>query len=326
MLSFVLAVIFLGLAVLAAVLRKTYQMVPAHELKRQAAGGNELARELYRAVGFGESLQVLLWIVLVAGLSLGFANLVAPLATWLAVVLFIALLWLIFLWLPSTRVAAPSLRITRAVTPLVVWLLHHSDGWLARLARPFIKHRTLEHSGLYELHDLLDLLDLQSQQADSRIPVETMTLVHQALEFDDKKVRDVVEADAPVKTLALTDAIGPILLDEMHASGQTVFPVKKTSRSKEIVGYLGIDDVGIHSTGTVAEYAVQGVLQLNENDTLREALQAFGRSNKQLAVVENDFEEYVGVLSLTDVIAQLVPAPPLAVEDTETDEADELDV
>jgi CBS domain containing-hemolysin-like protein len=326
MLSFVLAVIFLGLAVLAAVLRKTYQMVPAHELKRQAAGGNELAKTLYRAVGFGESLQVLLWIVLVLGSALGLANLVAPVATWLAVVLFIALLWLIFLWLPSTRVSALSVRVTRAATPSIVWLLHYNDSWLQRLALPFTKHRNPRHSGLYELHDLLNLLDLQSQQPDSRISAEAMTIVRQALQFNDKQVHEIVEADAPVKVLALTDAIGPILLDEMHASGQTVFPVKKTSRSKEIIGYLGINDVGIHSTGTVEEYAVQGVLQLNENDTLRTALQAFGRSNKQLAVIENDFEEYVGVLSLTDVLARLVPAPVSKPDDTEAVETADPDV
>lgn len=309
MLIYILTTLLLGLAVISVMLRKTYAVVPAHELKRQAAHGNELARELYRAVSFGLSLRVLLWISLALSAAGGFVLLASVAPGWISVLAIAALLWFSFSWLPSTRVTGISTRITQALTPAVVWLLHKLDPLLYGLARPVTKHYVGGHSGIYELQDLLDLLDLQSQQPDSRITTEEIGLIRQVLTFGDRKVRDVLRPRAKVKSVALGDTVGPVLLDELHASGQTVFPVKKTPRSKEIVASLHLGDVGIHSTGTVEEYVTQGVKYVNEGDSLSDALHEFFQTKQQLFVVIDAHEEYVGVITLEDILFELAGRP-----------------
>ena len=309
MLSLLSAIVLLVLALVAVVLRKTYDMVPAHELKRQAASDNQLAKQLYAAVAFGPSLRILLWLVLALSSAGAFVLLATSLAPLVAVIVVAVVLWLAFSWLPDTRVSSWSTRIAQAITPSVVAILHKADPILARVARPFQKHQVPNHSGLYELQDMLDLLDLQSRQPDSRITTEQIDLIRNVLTFGNQKVRDVLRPRNTVKTVALNDAIGPVLLDELHASGQTVFPVKKTPRSKDVVASLHIDDVGLHSTGLVEDYVAQGVTYIHESDSLADALHVFYQTKRQLFVVINSFEEYVGVLTLEDILHTLAGSP-----------------
>lgn len=309
MLTFTFAVLLLALAMLAVVLRKTYALVPARELKRQAAAGNSLAKQLYKAVGYGVSLRVLLWVVLALASAGSFVLFTMALAPVLAVLVVAVVLWLAFSWLPSTRVTSPATRITASTTPVVVWVLQYTDPILRRLTGPLTKRYVPSHSGLYELQDLLNLLDLQAKQPDSRITSEEIALIREVLQFGKRKVRDVLRPRSQVKAVALTDAIGPILLDELHASGQTVFPVKKTPRSKEIVAALHLGDVGLHSTGTVEDYVSSGITYIHESDSLADALHAFYQTKRQLFVVINSFEEYVGVITLEDILHTLVGRP-----------------
>lgn len=309
MLSFIFAIVLLLLAIITVVLRKTYDVIPNHELKRQAAAGNQLARQLYRAAAYGLSLRILLWLLLAVTTAGGLVLLINVAPAWLSFVAVILLLWLAFSWLPNTRVTGLGVRLTTLLTPFIARLLHVLDPILQRLGAPFQRRYMSAGSGLYELQDLLDLLDLQASQPDSRITTEELDLMRQVLRFGEYKVRDVLRPRTLIKSVATSDAIGPILLDELHASGQTAFPVKKTPRSKEIVGSLHIGDIGIHSTGTVAEYMTAGATYIHESDSLADALHVFYQTKRQLFIVINSFEEYVGVLTLEDILHELVGRP-----------------
>lgn len=309
MLTLILGILFITLALICVVMRKTYALVPVHELKRQAAAGNTLARDLYRAVGFGQSLRVLLWVLLALFSALGAVLLATALPGWLSVLIIAVFVWLAFSWLPGTRVTSIATKLTQVITPSVAWLLHYTDPLWQQIGAPLLHRYRPHHSGMYELEDLLNLLDLQSRQPDSRITSEEIDLIRQVLQFGDRKVRDVLRPRKQVKSVALTDAIGPVLLDELHASGQSSFPVKKSPRSKEIVGSLHLHDVGIHSTGLVQDYATQNVIYIHENDSLADALHVFYQTKQQLFVVVDSYAEYVGILTLEDILFVLVGRP-----------------
>lgn len=310
MLTYLIALLLLLGALLFVVLRKTYNIVPAHELKRQAAAGNDVAKQLWQAVAYGDALRVLLWMCF-AITAAGAVALLSTQSVWLAFIVLIVLLWLAFSWLPNTRVSSTALKITLLSTTAVARLLHLLDRPLKYVARLTKKRYAAQHSGLYELNDLMNLLDLQSTQADSRITTEEIDLIRHVLQFGDHKVRDVLRPRNSVKSIAITDAVGPVLLDELHASGQSSFPVKKSARSKEIVGTLHIGDVGIHSTGTVQDYVTPGVTYIHEADSLADALHAFYQTRRQLFIVVDSFEANVGILTLEDILFELVDRPEL---------------
>ncbi|HEY9712722.1 MAG TPA: hypothetical protein V6C72_04595, partial [Chroococcales cyanobacterium] len=69
---FIFALVCIALSFIALTLRKTYYYLPERELKRQAKNGDKLAKVLYRAVAYGQSLQLLLWLLIGLFAALGF--------------------------------------------------------------------------------------------------------------------------------------------------------------------------------------------------------------------------------------------------------------
>ena len=92
--NIILALVFLLLAVAGVVVRKTYYHLPSRELKRRARGRDQQSEKLYRAVAYGSSLRVLLWIYIGLTAAASFDFFVRALPVWLSLVVIGMLLWL----------------------------------------------------------------------------------------------------------------------------------------------------------------------------------------------------------------------------------------
>jgi len=310
MLAFIFAVVLALLTLLFVSLQKTYTHLPRPELKRRARAGDELASLLYRAAGYGVSLQVLLWGVI--GLSAaGFFVLVAKaLPAWLALLVSVGLVWFGFVWLPNTRVTKIGMTLARLVTPPLSWLLDKLHPVLSRIGHFALGHHAISvHTGLYEKEDLLNLLDRQKTQLDSRITDNELLIATNALTYGDKLVRDVLTPRRVAKMVAVTDTVGPVLMDELHADGHSRFPVYQ-DKPDNIVGTLYMRDlVAAKSGGPVRDLMAKKVYYVQEEGTLDHVLQAFLKTKHQLFIVVNSFEEVVGIITIEDVLEQILGKP-----------------
>ena len=310
MLMFIFALVCIALSFIALTLRKTYYYLPERELKRQAKNGDKLAKVLYRAVAYGQSLQLLLWLLIGLFAALGFvllARIAPPLLGFIAIAV---LLWLGFAWVPSQRLTAIGARIAVWCTPTVAWLLRYLNPLTSRFTEWVHWHRPDEvHNGLYEKSDLLEFIERQKHQADSRIPLEELELVERALQFDQVKVRHVFTPRKKVKAVGRGDAVGPILLDELHAAGHSRYPVydKDVNNIVGTIHVVTLDEA--KQGGHVRDFMDKGVAYLHEGDTLADALHAVYTTKHQLFVVVNSFEEYVGIVTLEDILHALVGRP-----------------
>ncbi|HSW37821.1 MAG TPA: CBS domain-containing protein [Candidatus Saccharimonadales bacterium] len=318
MVSLVFAVLLLGLCMLGISLRKVYFFLPPKELKRQAEVGDELAQKLWRAVSYSGSLQVLLWLWIglsAAGSLVLFARIVQPGLGFIVIAL---LLWLAFMWLPNARISSVSARLSMWVTPGVVWLLNYLHPLFGRLAD--LWHRRYpagEHTGLFEPDDLAELIAKQQRQPDSRMSHSDLERVERAISFSKRKVRDILIPRKKVKTLSATEPVGPILLDELHASGHARFPVYE-GKKDQIVGTLAARHLDLKSVGKVGDFMEPRVAYIHESDSLAAALQAFYQTQQTLLIVVNSFEEYVGMITVDDILHALA-GPPEPDEFTEHD-------
>ena len=307
MVSFIFGVIFAGLTLLAIGLQRTYNHYPIKELKRQARAGDPLALMLYRPVSYGMSLKVLLWLVVIASASLSFVLLATTLEPWFAIVVIAFLLWLGFLWLPSAGLTNFSFRLAAVFTPIVNWLLNWLHPILRRIADVFGKVRHVRiQTGLYEPEDLVALLERQREVPESRISKQQIELLIHALTFTHKQVRDCLIPLRAVRLVNAADAIGPKLMDELYQSGFSRFPVFEGEQTS-IVGTLFMRDlVRKQSRATVRDVMRDDVLYIHENYTLQQALQAFIKTKHHMFIVVNDFEEFVGILTIEDVLEQVI--------------------
>jgi len=302
--SFMLLLIaFVYIFLLMSALRS----ISTKELKRRARSGDKIAERLYKTAAYGASADILLW--LLGGSALGLAVVLGHQASWwLALIIVIAALLL--LWTPkkpgaygSAAWSATSM-LSVPISKLLSWL----QPVLGRLGK---KEPALVHAGIYEKADLLDLLSHQNHRVDNRIPEADLKLAFNALQLGDKTVGMVMKPRRSVSWVNEDDSIGPLLMDELHASGLTSFPVINGSAKKnvnpEVVGTLYLSDlIGKAAGGRVGDAMAKKVYFINESDTLRAALAAFNKTHQHLLVVVNNFEEVVGVLTFDQMLALIL--------------------
>ena len=270
-----------------------------------------MAQLIYRAVAYGASLRLLLGMAMAVSWVLSLAALTTAIGLWLTILLLAAIFvvsWLVLI--PGDRLTHGSLWLAKRMAPGIAWLLERIhpviDGAVHFIGR---RHHIQVHTGLYEKADLVDLLEQQKGQPDSRIGESEIELLQHALTFGDKLVSDALIPLRVVRMVATTDAVGPILMDELSKSGHSRFPVY-ADRRDNVVGVLYLHDlVNAKHSGIVADVMSNKLTYVHEDFTLYQALQAFIKTKRHLFLVVNSFEELVGILTIEDVLEQVIGTP-----------------
>lgn len=309
--QFIVTVLLAGLALLAISLHKTYSRIPAKELKRRAREGDNFAKMLYKAVGYGYSLKVLLWVLIGVSGGVFFVVVSHVWATWLAVLLSIFLIWFGYLWLPEGRVTTVGGKFAAWLAPVFAKLLSYLHPFIDKVVVLVQRHRPVRvHTGLYDRSDFIELIDRQQVQADNRIEKTELEVARHALSFGDKLVRDILTPRRVVKMVSVDEAIGPVLMTELHESGHSRFPVYEGTHDT-IVGTLYLRDLTKAKTGGIVRNVMQAndMCYLHEEQPLTEVLQAILKTHRHLMIVVNSFEEYVGIVTMEDVLEQIIGKP-----------------
>ncbi len=313
MLYFILGSLSAVVAVVFWVLRQTYVHVPSRELKRLARRGDPLADLLYRAVAYGASLRALLTGGVVIFGALALVAFASATNVWWSLLIVLVLVGVgAYIFVPSDELTRSGLWLARGAAPGIAWLLERLHPFINGLVNAAGKHRRVRvHTGLYEKVDLVELLERQKGQPDSRISESEIELLQHALTFGDRLVSDALVPKRVVKMVAATDAVGPVLMDELNRSGHSRFPVYDSTQDN-VIGILYLRDlVGAKHSGTVADIMSHKLTYVHEDFTLYQALQAFLKTKRHLFLVVNSFEELVGVITIEDVLEQMIGKPIL---------------
>lgn len=288
------------------ILYKVFHSMPPLELKRRARSGDKRAQALFRVCTYERSLDVLLWLAGTASAAI-MVIWSARTSWWLAVMVMAVSAWLL-VWARFTAWGWAGAAAAFAA-PYYAAVLSFLEPALSPLAK-FLAPDISIHTGMYEKKDLQELLISQNRQQDNRISESDLKIAYNALEFGQKTVGQVMTPLRQVKMVGANENIGPLLMDELHKSGFSRFPVvKDTSKSAapQIVGTLHLNSlIGYEGNGKVKDLAENKVYFINEDSTLDQALSGFLKTHHHLMVVVNSFEETVGVLALEDVIEQIL--------------------
>lgn len=319
MVMFLIAIVLLALALLALILEKTYFYLPLKELKRQAARRDVTARTLYAAAAYDTDLKLLLWVVTglsAAGGFLLFARLAPFILGFVAIAL---ILLLAFIWLPRARLTAFGARLAVWCTPSVVWVMRMLHPVL-RYASILVLQRYPEpHTGIYEHEDMQELLERQHAQADNRISEHDLRLMRHALQFGSYHVQAVMTPRDRVVVTGAEESISPVLLDELHKSGHTHFPVYAAGKN-DIVGTLALDMVAdIKREGKVRDFYDRRLAFVHERDRLERALLALYETGQHLLIVVDSAGDYIGIVTLGDVLRRLFGAVSAAMPERHED-------
>jgi CBS domain containing-hemolysin-like protein len=306
----VMLVVLASLALVSVSLLKTYRHVSLRELKRRAREGDELAAALYVAVAYGHTLGAVLWFLVGVTNALFFVWVARTTPPWFAVVVSAALLWYAFVWMPSRDVTRFSTWLAVRLAPILAKLMNYLHPVVEHVTKFIDAHKPITvHTGLYDREDLLHLIQDQAIQPDSRIERVELEVAFHALTFGDHLVRDVMTPRRVVKMVAAEAEIGPILMSELHDSGFSRFPVYSGKRDN-IAGTLYLRDlVNAKHGGHIEDIMQKHAAFVHEEQPLTDALQAILRTRRHLFVVVNSFEEFVGIITMEDVLERIVGKP-----------------
>lgn len=306
MIALITLTILTALTYITAVLRSTYTRTPPAELRRRASKGNNVAHMLYQVARHGLTADVFLQVLSV---SLGAITLVyaARVLGSLPAVIF-AFLFIVFVFVRPIGHAAPiNTRLAEKIAPYLSKLLIKIRPLTNQISRLFRRYRPITvHTGVYEKEDLIDLLEKQKVAANNRIETTELDIAQHALTFGDKKVKDFMTPRRTVRFVSADDPIGPVLLSELHDSGFSRFPVRGEDEN-QIVGTLYLRDLVQRTKGGIVSNAMSPkVFYVGEAESLEQVLKAFIRTKHHLFIAVNEFEEVTGLITIEDIIEQIL--------------------
>lgn len=152
-----------------------------------------------------------------------------------------------------------------------------------------------------ELQHLID-------KSEGVLTADEKSLIVNGLSFGDKLVSSIMTPKSMIDSIKNTEFLGPLTLDDLHKTGHSRLPVIKGDID-HIIGLLnikGLLNLDIKRSSTAEKAMDPKVYYIREDQTLQYALTAFIKTKHHLFVVINEFRETVGLLSLEDVIEQLL--------------------
>lgn len=303
---FLLFLLLLTTSIVVTLVIRSFEFMGLSEMRRQARSGNKEAKIVYRARTYGLQLWILLWAIIglsSAGTILALDAMTSPLV---ALVLYAPILIFIHAILPWLKKPTPSLHLAAVATPILAEILRFCRPVLRRVER-FVgkwvepeKYRTI-----HSKEELLEILEATASKLDP-VSQDELSIAEHALTFGDKLIGSVMTPKSVVKMIDANAVLGPIVLAELHDSGFSRFPVYK-EKEDMIVGTLFLKDTSeVRTSVKVSEVMHKQVYFVNERAGLDQALNAFLRTHHHQFIVVNEFEDIVGVISIEDVLEQIV--------------------
>ena len=277
-----------------------------YELKRRAQTGNEKAKVIYGLTADGREIFIagILGVVAAICITTFLYNALFP--SLLAVVF--ATMTIVFggFFFPFLYGEKLGLSVTAKLAPAGARILRYMSPFTRPVAKR-IDDIIGKKSVLYSKEQLLHIIEDQPKSPLGDVSAEEALLIKHSLLFSSKTIREYMIPRRVVTLVRSNDQVGPILMNELHKSGHSRFPVVSSENAEVIEGTLYIHDlIGDKKSGPVSQHMSKKVFFVHEELDLSHALDAFIKTKHHLFIVVNNFEEFVGIISIEDVIEQLL--------------------
>lgn len=160
----------------------------------------------------------------------------------------------------------------------------------------------------YDIESKEELLAMV-EQAGEVLTKDEKRLIINGLKSQSTMVDSVMTPKSVIDAVAHDELLGPLVLDSLHKTGHSRFPVIKGDID-HVVGMLYTQDLLTISPGSKTRRAEtvmeKKIFYIRQDQSLQQALAAFLRTRHHLFVVINEYRETVGLLSLEDVIEALL--------------------
>ncbi len=296
-----------GLAIVSSSIGKVYRQAPPKELRRRARNGDTMAGLLHQVAQHGLTTDAVIWALSGLWTSLAIVIAAHAIPSYFAIIFAFCLILVVFVMIPVTGSGRLSKAIAARLAPWLSKLLSVLGPGSNRIIALIRSRRPVTiHTGLYDKADLIELFKRQKVAGNNRIEQNELDIALHALEFGDKTVKDIMTPRRQIRFVGGDEPVGPILTSELHDTGFSRFPVTG-DEPDQIIGTLYLRDlVEYKKSGIVKNIMKPAVYYVNQERPLEHVLSAFIKTKHHIFMVVNEFEEIVGLITIEDVIEQII--------------------
>lgn len=316
MITFILTTLILFLLLGAATLATSMQIgvlgISRYELKRRSEEGDEEAHLAYPLRSrSGELITILTLkkvaceVLFVVILMWWLPDLAWVTAIFTVLIATIALAVIVEL-LPRAWLKPYGFRLASRVAPYIVMGM----DIIKPLSLPVVKRFSIDEPDGPEIHsveELIDVLNNRRTQKETKLDAQQLAVVRGALNFGSMTIREIMTPRSVVVAVDQKTQLNTGQLKKLHDSGHSRFPVFEGTID-HMVGILYLHDLVDlkRDSITAGEAAVAKVYYVNEDENLEHVLNAFIKTRRHLFMVVNEFEEVVGLVTIEDVLEQIL--------------------
>jgi metal transporter CNNM len=307
MIDYLIVAVLLLFSALFSGLTLGLMSLNAQELKRKMSVGNKDAKKVYGVRRQGNLLLTTLLIgnvainstlaIFLGSIASGFmAGLVA---TGLIVVFgeitpqaifsrYALSLGAKMVWLVKTFIF-----ITYPISWPIAWILNKALGE--------------ELATIYSKRELMKIMEEHEDTEHSDIDEDEERIVKGALTFSDKSVKDVMTPRVVVGMFESSQIIDKTFISSFKEASHSRIPIYE-GKPDNIVGVLYLSQLlGEENIGkTVGKVADKKVFFVDEDKKLDDVFNTFLRTRHHLFVVRNEFAGMVGVITLEDILEEII--------------------
>lgn len=211
-------------------------------------------------------------------------------------------------WVGAT--AAPLMRVllfvTTPITLPITWALNKLLG--------------SEMPSTYTKHEIMELISEHEGSEHSPIDADEERIVHGALKFSHMRVREVMTDRELVTRYDINQRLNHTFFTKVTDEGYSRFPIYEGNEDN-IVGILFTKDLLVedeHITiGETAEAFEKNVLTVKPNELLDIVLGRMLKRGQHMAIVKSASAQFLGVITLEDIIEEIIQHEIEDEDDTE---------
>ncbi|MBC9929341.1 hemolysin family protein [Chitinophaga qingshengii] len=203
--------------------------------------------------------------------------------------------------LPTTLAVALPLRFFFVVFRPFIWLLNG-------LANSILRLIGLTPAGEAEIHSEEELkLIISESQEGGAIEETERELIQNVFEFDDSRVKEILTHRKDISALDISKPFQE-LVDQVIRDGYSRYPVYNNTLD-ELKGVIYTKDLVkgvLEKTLTNIQDILKPCFYVPDSMKIKDLLRTFQSQRLQLAVVTNEFGDTEGIVTMEDILEELV--------------------
>jgi len=164
-----------------------------------------------------------------------------------------------------------------------------------------------EMPNIYSKKELMKIVEEHEGSKESDVDADEERIIHGALSYSDKNAEQIMTPRTVVYSLEVDSILNKKLLTEIKEEGFTRIPIYQESIDN-IIGVLYIKDLINIKLGTKIKniYKKEKTLTVAKEIKLDELLAMFIKAKTHIAIVKNEYKGLEGVVTLEDVIEEIL--------------------